>query len=171
MNRESIARITMVILAGCCTFFALDVVIDVMSSAELGTLNRVHLVVESVATVSILISLLLLRDYIRVTRAHETSLKASLDAMKQGLNTMILQKVDSLHLTPAEQEVAILTLKGYSLAETASLRGTSEGTVKVQAHAVYRKANVSSRAELILFCIEDAVEASIAGEAAFGRAS
>lgn len=164
MRKESIAKFTMLILAGCCTFFALDVFIDLFGSSQLTTLNMIHLLVESIATLSILASLLLLRDYIRVSRAQEKTLQATLDSVKQGLNNLIFERVNALQLTPAEREVALMTLKGYTLPEIATLRGTSEGTTKAQAHAVYQKAKVSSRAELILFCIEDAVAQSIATE-------
>lgn len=164
MKKEWIARITMVTLAGCCVFFAFDVVMDLVSSSEVDALSALHLVVETIATLSIIASLFLLRDYVRLSRSREQSLQASLDAMKHGLNVFIRTKVDALNLTPAEHEVAIMTMKGYTLAETAALRGTSEGTTKAQAHAVYQKANVASRAELILYCIEDAVEQSMVSD-------
>lgn len=58
-------------------------------------------------------------------------------------------------LTPAERDVALFTIKGLSLAEIADLRGTSEGTIKAQSAAVYRKAGVSNRAALVSSFIED----------------
>ena len=48
-------------------------------------------------------------------------------------------------LTPAEADVALFAIKGMSTAEIAALRGTSEGTVKAQTNAIYRKAGVSGR--------------------------
>lgn len=161
MKKEWIARITMLTLAGCCAFFALDVVVDLVNQTTVDTMGTLHLVVETLATLSIIASLFLLRDYIRLSRSQEQQLQASLDAMKDGLNVFIVNKVEALKLTPAEYEVAMMALKGYTLPETAALRGTSEGTTKAQLHAVYQKANVASRAELILYCIEDAVEQSL----------
>ena len=151
------ARITFVVLAGCSVFFALDVAVDLGGSRYVDTMGWVHLLVETAATLGIIGALFLLRDYIRLSQAREASLEASLEQMRLGLNQLIVDRVNEVSLTPAEREVALLTIKGYSLAEIASVRGTSEGTAKAQAHAVYQKAGVSSRAELILHCIDDVV--------------
>ena len=160
MNKELMARMTMLLLLGCSVFFAIDVVVDVFSGESQTVIDRIHLVVETIATIAILISLVLLRDYVRVNRRQESEMQASLAQLKQGLSEFILNRIHALSLTPAETEVAILTSKGCSIAEIGALRGTSDGTVKAQQHAVYQKAGVTSRAELLLLCIEDAVEYS-----------
>lgn len=58
-------------------------------------------------------------------------------------------------LTPAERDVALFAIKGMSTAEIAVLRTTSEGTVKAQTNAIYRKAGVSGRAQLLSLFIDD----------------
>ena len=58
-------------------------------------------------------------------------------------------------LTPAESDVALFAIKGMTTAEIASLRKTSEGTVKAQTNAIYRKAGVSGRSQLLSLFIED----------------
>lgn len=58
-------------------------------------------------------------------------------------------------LTPAERDVALFAIKGMSTAEISVLRSTSEGTVKAQTNAIYRKAGVSGRAQLLSLFIED----------------
>jgi DNA-binding CsgD family transcriptional regulator len=58
-------------------------------------------------------------------------------------------------LTPAERDVALFAIKGMSTAEIAALRNTSEGTVKAQTNAIYRKAGVSGRPQLLSLFIED----------------
>lgn len=58
-------------------------------------------------------------------------------------------------LSPAEREVALFSIKGLSVAEIAGLRGTSDGTIKAQAAAVYRKAGVGNRHQLLSLFIED----------------
>ena len=60
-------------------------------------------------------------------------------------------------LTPAERDVAFFAIKGLSTQEIAELRQTSEGTVKAQTFAIYRKANVSGRAQLLSVFIEDLI--------------
>lgn len=58
-------------------------------------------------------------------------------------------------LTPAEKDVALFAIKGMSTAEIAALRVTSEGTVKAQTNAIYRKAGVTGRSQLLSLFIED----------------
>ena len=58
-------------------------------------------------------------------------------------------------LTPAERDVALFAIKGMSTAEIAVLRATSEGTVKAQTNAIYRKAGVSGRSQLLSLFIDD----------------
>lgn len=60
-----------------------------------------------------------------------------------------------LGLTDAEREVAWYILKGIPQAEIARLRGTAEGTVRVQSTAIYRKAGVTGKAQLISLIVED----------------
>lgn len=62
-------------------------------------------------------------------------------------------------LTPAERDVALFAIKGLSTAEIAVLRNTSEGTVKAQTNAIYRKAGVTGRPQLLSLFIEDLIEA------------
>lgn len=58
-------------------------------------------------------------------------------------------------LTPAEKDVALFAIKGMATAEIAVLRATSEGTVKAQTNAIYRKAGVTGRSQLLSLFIED----------------
>ena len=46
-------------------------------------------------------------------------------------------------------------VKGLSVAEIAGIRGTAEGTARVQSTAVYRKAGVSGKTQLISQIVED----------------
>ena len=58
-------------------------------------------------------------------------------------------------LTPAEKDVALFAIKGLATPEIATLRATSEGTVKAQTNAIYRKAGVTGRSQLRSLFIED----------------
>jgi DNA-binding NarL/FixJ family response regulator len=73
----------------------------------------------------------------------------------EGLGAAIDRQFDRWELTPAEREVALLLLKGFSHKEIAGFRDVSDRTVRQQAHAVYNKADVSGRAELSAFFLED----------------
>ena len=58
-------------------------------------------------------------------------------------------------LTQTEREVAMLLLKGLSFKEIAAVRDTMEKTVRQQASAIYKKANVSGRHAFSAWFIED----------------
>lgn len=62
-------------------------------------------------------------------------------------------------LTPSERDVAWFTLKGMSIAEIGRLRRTSEGTIKAQSNAIYRKAGVTGRTQLLSLFIDELLEA------------
>ena len=68
---------------------------------------------------------------------------------------LVAERFDDWGLTPSERDVALFMLKGFSNAEIAALRETSEGTIKAQSTAVFRKAGVTGRAQLLSGFIED----------------
>lgn len=72
-----------------------------------------------------------------------------------GLGAAIDRQLERWGLSPAEQEVALLLLKGLSHKEVADIRGTGEATVRQQAGGIYRKAGLSGRADLAAFFLED----------------
>ena len=83
----------------------------------------------------------------------ESQLRAASGAFMELLNDKFVE----WGLTPAERDVAFFAIKGLSTQEIAELRQTSEGTVKAQTFAIYRKANVSGRSQLLSVFIEDLI--------------
>ena len=61
-------------------------------------------------------------------------------------------------LEEAERDVALFSIKGLSTAAIAEMRQVSEGTVKAQTNAIYRKAGVSGRPQLLSLFIEDLMD-------------
>lgn len=85
--------------------------------------------------------------------------RAQSKAYLAGLSTMIDQQLSAWGLSPAEREVAFFLLKGMSLKEIATLRQTSEKTVRVQSTAIYAKSGLNGRSELAAFFLEDLLPA------------
>jgi DNA-binding CsgD family transcriptional regulator len=81
--------------------------------------------------------------------------RARVQELMRGLGDAIDQQFSRWNLSPAEKDVALLLLKGYSHKEVAELRSRAERTVRQQALAIYRKANLSGRASLAAFFLED----------------
>lgn len=101
---------------------------------------------------------LALRTALRRTKRAEDRLRDASTAFHEVMEA----RFSEWGLTPAERDVALFALKGMSTAEIAGLRATSEGTVKAQSAAIYRKAGVSNRSQLLSIFIDHLID----GEAA-----
>lgn len=88
-------------------------------------------------------------------RADAEAWKRDAGALVAGLAGAIDQQLERWGLTAAEQEVALLLLKGLSHREIGDLRGVSEATVRQQARSLYRKAGLGGRRDLAAFFLED----------------
>lgn len=84
--------------------------------------------------------------------------ESRLRAASAAFFDMMEDKFSEWALTPAERDVARFAVKGMTTAEIATLRNTSEGTVKAQSAAIYRKAGVSGRPQLISLFIEELLD-------------
>jgi len=98
--------------------------------------------------------LTLIRD-LEVARSEGAQWRADMRDLLRGLSSAIDDQFERWSLTAAEREVALLMLKGLSHKEIAVVRETSERTVRQQARAIYGKANLSGRAALSAFFLED----------------
>jgi two-component system, NarL family, nitrate/nitrite response regulator NarL len=63
---------------------------------------------------------------------------------------MTVGKQRSQRLTPREQEVALLIVRGLSNKEVARELGLSDGTVKLHVHRILQKTGVRNRYSLII---------------------
>ncbi len=75
----------------------------------------------------------------------------------EGLGEAIDAQFDAWELTPSERQVALLLLKGHSHKAIAKHTGRSAQTVRQHAAAVYRKGNLTGRAELSAFFLGDLI--------------
>ena len=82
------------------------------------------------------------------------------------LGNGIRRQFEAWRPTQAEQGAGLLLLKGFSHKEIARFRNTSEATIRQQAAAVYQKANLSRRAALSAFFLEDLLTQPQAGRIA-----
>lgn len=94
---------------------------------------------------------------IRSRRRHLEA-EAKLRLASAAFKDLVAERFEAWGLTPAERDVAMFSVKGLSMSEIAALRDTSEGTVKAQSNAIYRKAGVKSRAELLSLFIDRLME-------------
>ena len=86
---------------------------------------------------------------------NEKILPPALATARHELALVLKEQFEIWKLTQTEREVAMLLLKGLSFKEIASVRNTMEKTVRQQASAIYKKANVSGRHAFSAWFIED----------------
>lgn len=81
--------------------------------------------------------------------------RRSAEQALEGLGRAIEEQFEVWRLTPAERDVALLLLKGYSHKAIAKHTDRSPQTVRQHAAAAYQKAGLSGRAELSAYFLDD----------------
>lgn len=140
---------------------AVDVVFDLLAggSAE-------HVAIEIfIFLVSIAGLALIGREFVQAKENLMQELEQSRQDLKiwkqdaqnyiRGLGEAIDRQMTRWEFTPAEKEIGLLLLKGFSFKEIASIRGASERTTRQQSLSIYRKSGMSGRAEFSAFFLED----------------
>ena len=89
-----------------------------------------------------------------LNRQHDL-LDRKLRALRGDFDRILNDRFDRWGLTKAQRDVALLTLRGLRLSEIAQHRGSAEGTIKAHLGAVFRAADVRTRAELVGLFMED----------------
>lgn len=119
---------------------------------------RLHELVEISAAMGLIVGAVAGMVLLRRSMRHSARMESQLRAASGAFAELMDEKFEDWGLTPAEKDVALFSIKGLSTAEIAAIRQTSEGTVKAQTGAIYRKAGVSGRPQLLSLFIEDLIE-------------
>lgn len=136
----------------CAMFFMADVIVDFR---EDGPLDGIHLVVETVAAVALSVGVVYLMLELRRLLTRMDSMETGLRAARGEMAEVVAGFFDTWGLSAAERDVALLLLKGFDNETIAGLRGTAKGTVRAQTAAIYGKARVDGRAQLISLLLEE----------------
>lgn len=116
---------------------------------------EIHELVEFVTMLGIIIGAFMIWQSQRQLYKRNQEVEKHLRAAQGEFFKMVDLQFDTWKLSPAEKEVALLTTKGFTVAEIAGLRKTSEGTVKSQNNSIYRKAGVRNRTQLLGALIDE----------------
>jgi DNA-binding CsgD family transcriptional regulator len=148
----------LVIQCLCAFFFVADILSSVVGFNTTPLNWRIREYIEIGAALGLVIGLVLgavvLRNILRQSRAMELQLRAASSAFMD----LLQERFTAWGLTPAERDVALFAIKGLSTQDIAQLRSTSEGTVKAQTTAIYRKAGVTGRPQLLSLFIDDMMD-------------
>ena len=144
--------------AVCAVFFVSDILASVLGLRSVAISWQTRELMEIGAALGLVLGLALGALLLLRARSEARSARESLRRAQGAFRELIDERFAEWGLTPAERDVALFAVKGLSTAEIARLRKTSEGTVKAQTAAVYRKAGVSGRAQLVALFIEDLID-------------
>jgi DNA-binding CsgD family transcriptional regulator len=110
---------------------------------------------EFMIVIVMVVSMFITARQLRVSSKKAHNLQDKLRAASGEFNAMLMQSFEEWGLTNSEKDVALLAIKGFGIQEISSMRETKEGTVKAQLNAIYRKADVSGRPQLISYFVEE----------------
>ena len=155
MNGRIVIVVVFIVQAFCAVFFVSDILSSVLGLQSAPLSWRMRELLELGAALGLILGLilgavLLFRALRERNAAREKLRRASAVFME-----LLEERFTEWALSPAERDVALFAIKGMSTAEIGVLRKTSEGTVKAQTNAIYRKAGVTGRPQLLSVFIED----------------
>ena len=145
----------------CAVYFSADAALDILGW-ETETTGPESEWFEYVVAFSLFLGVLMTgREIARVMRRNR-KLSEQVRAASGEFHKLLEDSFDAWGLTAAERDVAMFSIKGLSIAEIANARGSSEGTIKAHSAAVYRKAGVSGRHQLLSHFVDDLIETPVA---------
>jgi len=164
VSDKNVILVALIIQLLCAAFFIADMASTVFGLQLMPSSWMIYELMEISAALGLVIGSII--SGIALHRAHkrrqrlETQLKAASGAFMEMLD----EKLSEWGLTPAEQDVALFAIKGFSTREISEMRNTSEGTIKAQTNAIYRKAGVSGRPQLLSLFIDDLMGDALVAE-------
>jgi DNA-binding CsgD family transcriptional regulator len=156
-GRRVIAAI-LTVQAVSAFFFVSDILSSLIGLRATPVSWRTRELIEIGAAVGLLLGLVLGALALRRSAAEARLAREKLRRASVAFMDLLEERFAEWKLTPAERDVALFAIKGLSTAEIAALRNTSEGTVKAQTNAIYRKAGVGGRPQLLSLFIEDLID-------------
>lgn len=142
----------------CAAFFVFQILVTVIG-LDIEPFDWVYIeLIEIGAAIGLLLGVGV--GAFALTQATARSIKAeeALRLARSAFRDVLNERFTQWELTEAERDVALFAIKGFSTQDIAEFRGVSEGTVKAQTNAIYRKAGVSGRPQLLSLFIDELVE-------------
>ncbi len=96
----------------------------------------------------------LIRD-LDIARTEGAGWRTKVQSHLAGIKAEMDNQFQEWGMTDAEREIGLLMLKGLSRKEVASLRGTTEATVRQQAQSIYSKSSLPGKTAFSAYFLED----------------
>ena len=155
MRNSSLILVILIVQAVCTLFFVSDIVASVFGLRSTPIAWQWREIIEIGAALGLILGVVLGAIALRRSIAQRRAAEGKLDRAATAFGDMLAGRFDEWRLTPAERDVALFLIKGMSISEIAGLRAASEGTVKAQSGAIYRKAGVGGASQLLSLLIDD----------------
>lgn len=158
MKGNLVVLLIFVVQALCAFFFVSDILFSVLGIYVRPIAWEIREYLELGAALGLVLGMVLggIALY-RSRRDHQSALE-KLRRASGAFMELLEERFVEWGLTASERDVALFAIKGMSTGEIATLRNTAEGTVKAQTNAIYRKAGVSGRPQLLSLFIEDLMD-------------
>jgi DNA-binding CsgD family transcriptional regulator len=144
----------LVIQAGCAAFFLFDVMADLRGWSLLSN-ETVHHGIELVVVAALILGIGVTALEIRRIGNRQRRVEAQLRVASGAFHELLEEQFEAWRLTPSERDVALLAIKGLTIADIARVRQTKDGTIKAQCNAIYAKAGVTGCQQLLSLFIEE----------------
>ena len=139
----------------CAFFFVSDIIFTIFGVRSRPINWQTRELLEVGAAIGLILGVFLGWVALRRTLKRSEVAEGKLRVASGEFMALLEDHFQEWGLTPAERDVALFAIKGFSTQEIADLRKTSEGTIKAQTNAIYRKAGVSGRPQLLSLFIDD----------------
>lgn len=156
MKRSISLIFVLIIQVVCAIAYLVNLLSTVTGFAQLSWM--VHELIEIGAVFGLVLGIVITALMVRRQTKRLGQMEDQLRAASGAFMELLDDKFSQWSLTPAERDVALFAIKGMSTAEMAGLRGVSEGTIKAQTNAIYRKAGVTGRPQLLSLFIDDLMD-------------
>lgn len=153
-TRRAILWTLFAVQALCCAYFLFDIFFDLFLPTVSNPVVESD-VIEALVSFALFFGLAFTASELRKMMRREDQITDQLKVASGAFADLLEARFNEWQLTQAERAVAVLALKGFSVAEMAELRETAQGTVKAQCAALYRKADVSGRLQLLSLFLDD----------------
>jgi DNA-binding CsgD family transcriptional regulator len=158
VSHKSLVAFLLVLQVACAAFFVSDILLTVVGLRAEPVSWQTREFLEIGAALGLLLGGVLGAVALRRTKVQSDEAKARLEELSGAFSDLVAKRFGEWKLTGAERDVALFAIKGMTTREISDLRNTSEGTVKAQCNAIYRKAGVSNRYQLVSLFVEELIE-------------